>query len=69
MDCQIYNLTEAYIHNMALFGKTAAQWRAVKLLGQQVVAQLTQIPCGHNIAIISKCKNLKKEKLVWAEMT
>ena len=32
--------------------------------GQQAVAQLTQIPWGHNIAIISKCRNLKKVKLV-----
>ena len=29
-----------------------------KSFGQQVVAQLAQIPWGHNIAIISKCKNL-----------
>jgi len=26
-------------------------------IGQQLVAQLTQIPWGHNITIISKCKN------------
>ncbi|MFZ3382796.1 MAG: PDDEXK nuclease domain-containing protein [Candidatus Methanoperedens sp.] len=26
-------------------------------IGQQVVSQLVQIPWGHNIAIISKCKN------------
>ncbi len=26
-------------------------------IGQQAVAQLTQIPWGHNITIISKCKN------------
>jgi len=29
-----------------------------KSFGQQAVAQLTQIPWGHNITIISKCKNL-----------
>jgi predicted nuclease of restriction endonuclease-like (RecB) superfamily len=29
-----------------------------KSFGQQAVAQLTQIPWGHNIAIITKCKNL-----------
>jgi predicted nuclease of restriction endonuclease-like (RecB) superfamily len=28
-----------------------------KQIGQQVVAQLTQIPWGHHIVIISKCKN------------
>lgn len=27
------------------------------VIGQQAVAQLTQIPWGHNIVIISKCKN------------
>lgn len=26
-------------------------------IGQQIVAQLTKIPWGHNIVIISKCKN------------
>ena len=29
-------------------------------IGQQVIAQITQIPWGHNIAIISKCKNIKE---------
>ncbi|GAX61453.1 hypothetical protein SCALIN_C22_0167 [Candidatus Scalindua japonica] len=28
-----------------------------KSIGQQAVAQLTQIPWGHNITIISKCRN------------
>ena len=27
-------------------------------IGQQLVAQFTQIPWGHNIAIVSKCKSL-----------
>ena len=31
-----------------------------KQIGQQVVAQLTQIPWGHNIVIISKCKDPKE---------
>lgn len=31
-----------------------------KSIGQQPVAQITQIPWGHNIAIISKCKNIKE---------
>ena len=31
-----------------------------KSFGQQAVAQLTQIPWGHNIFIISKCKNIDK---------
>lgn len=29
-------------------------------IGQQPVAQITQIPWGHNIVIISKCKNIKE---------
>ena len=33
------------------------------VFGQQAVAQLTQIPLGHNIAIIPKCGNLKKVKV------
>jgi hypothetical protein len=32
--------------------------RSEKSFGQQVVGQLVQIPWGHNIAIISKCKRL-----------
>ena len=31
-----------------------------KTIGQQVVAQITQIPWGHNIVIISKCKVVKE---------
>jgi len=31
-----------------------------KAFGQQAVAQITQTPWGHNIAIISKCKNIKE---------
>jgi predicted nuclease of restriction endonuclease-like (RecB) superfamily len=36
--------------------------------GQQVIAQITQIPWGHNIAIISKCKNVK-EALYYVQNT
>ncbi len=39
-----------------------------KLIGQQAVAQLIQIPWGHNIAIISKCKNLN-EALFYIQKT
>lgn len=31
-------------------------------IGQQAIAQITQIPWGHNIAIISKCKDIIKTK-------
>jgi len=37
-------------------------------IGQQAVAQLTQIPWGHNIAIVSKCKNTD-EALFYAQKT
>ncbi|HRZ78981.1 MAG TPA: DUF1016 N-terminal domain-containing protein, partial [bacterium] len=35
---------------------------------QQPVGQITQIPWGHNIAIISKCKNIS-EALYYAQQT
>jgi predicted nuclease of restriction endonuclease-like (RecB) superfamily len=34
--------------------------RSVGQIGQQGIAQIAQIPWGHNIAIISKCKNVKE---------
>jgi predicted nuclease of restriction endonuclease-like (RecB) superfamily len=37
--------------------KYMRQWFLYFEKSQQVVGQLTQIPWGHNIAIISKCKN------------
>lgn len=37
-------------------------------IAQQPVAQITQIPWGHNIAIISKCKNIK-EALFYVQNT
>ncbi|MCP4346679.1 MAG: DUF1016 domain-containing protein [Desulfobacterales bacterium] len=40
-----------YIRQWFLF------YNASNAIGQQAVAQLIQIPWGHNIAIISKCKN------------
>jgi len=36
--------------------------------GQQTVAQITQIPWGHNIAIITKCKDIK-EALFYVQKT
>lgn len=39
-----------------------------KIIGQQAVAQITQIPWGHNLAIISKCKNLA-EALYYGQTT
>jgi len=37
-------------------------------IGQQVVAQIAQIPWGHNIAIISRCKD-KKEAIYYVRNT
>lgn len=37
-------------------------------IGQQAVAQLTQIPWGHNIVIVSKCKN-PDEALFYVQKT
>ncbi|MFH1825499.1 MAG: PDDEXK nuclease domain-containing protein [Candidatus Firestonebacteria bacterium] len=34
--------------------------QAVGQIGKQAVAQLTKIPWGHNIAIISRCKNMEE---------
>ncbi|MBI4766962.1 MAG: hypothetical protein HY787_20635 [Deltaproteobacteria bacterium] len=35
--------------------------QAVSPIGQQVVAQITAIPWGHNIAIITKCKDMSRD--------
>lgn len=40
----------------------------VNAIGQQIIAQITQIPWGHNIAIISKCKDIK-EALFYVQNT
>ncbi|MFN0158689.1 MAG: YhcG family protein [Bacteroidota bacterium] len=42
--------------------------QAVGLIRQQPVAQITQIPWGHNIAIIAKCKTLN-EALYYVQST
>lgn len=39
-----------------------------KAIGQQVVAQITQIPWGHNIVIISKCRSAE-EALFYVQST
>ena len=48
--------------NLKLIRKWFLFWQQVvdqmkSLKGQQVVAQLIQVPWGHNIAIVQKCKN------------
>ncbi len=42
--------------------------QVVSQFGQQLVAQITQIPWGHNIAIITKCKNIH-EALFYVQNT
>ncbi|WKZ21017.1 MAG: DUF1016 N-terminal domain-containing protein [Candidatus Brocadiaceae baterium WH-1] len=38
--------------------KYMRQWYLLFEKSQQVVGQITQIPWGHNIAIITRCKNI-----------
>jgi predicted nuclease of restriction endonuclease-like (RecB) superfamily len=47
---------------------TEKSQQSVGLFGQQPVAQILQIPWGHNIAIISKCKNID-EALYYVQNT
>lgn len=51
-----------YIRQWFLFYSKAEE------ISQQVVGQLTQIPWGHNIAIISRCKNIN-EALYYVQNT
>ena len=48
--------------------KYMKQWYLFYSKGQQVVAQIFQIPWGHNIAIITKCKNID-EALFYVKKT
>ena len=52
--------------------KYVRQWHSSyskgKAVGQQLVAQITQIPWGHNIAVISKCRSLD-EALFYVQNT
>ena len=55
-----------YIQEWCLFYNKSIVQRPVRQLVQQPVALITQIPWGHNIAIISKCKNTA-EALYYAQ--
>ncbi len=48
--------------------KYMKQWYLFWLKGQQVVAQIFKIPWGHNIVIITKCKNID-EALFYVKKT
>ena len=51
-----------YIRQWYLF------WSSIEEIGQQAVALITQIPWGHNIVIITKCKN-PQEALFYVKKT
>lgn len=55
-------------HPVALIAKQPVSQLAAETIGRQPVAQITQIPWGHNIAIISKCKNIR-ESLFYVQNT
>lgn len=59
-----------YIKQWFLFYNQSAAigQQAVGLIAQQVVAQITRIPWGHNIAIISKCRSVE-EALFYVQKT
>lgn len=59
-----------YIKQWCQFYKreSAISQQFVGQIGLQIIAQITQIPWGHNIAIISKCKNVK-EALYYVQNT
>ena len=49
--------SQALLHSERSIAQQAISQFETKI-GQQATVQLTQIPWGHNIEIISKCKNL-----------
>lgn len=51
-----------YVRQWYLFYSTPAE------SGQQAVAQITQVPWGHNLAIIAKCKDMQ-EALYYVQST
>ena len=55
-----------YVKKWYLFYAKSIVQQPVGQLGQQPVSLITQIPWGHNIAIISNCKNID-EALYYAQ--
>ncbi len=50
--------TRRYFGQIARFApKWVVFWSGASQIGQQAVAQLTQIPWGHNLVIVSKCSS------------
>jgi predicted nuclease of restriction endonuclease-like (RecB) superfamily len=46
--------------HVALIAKQAVSQLTEDSMGQHLIDQITQIPWGHNIAIVSKCRNIKE---------
>ena len=46
--------------NLELIRQWYRFWSAQEVIAKQVVSQITQIPWGHNIVIISKCKTIEE---------
>lgn len=45
------------VRNLKYIRQWVVFWCNKTAIGQQAVAQLTQIPLGHNLIIIGKCQN------------
>lgn len=48
------------LRNLKYIRQWVQFWQGALAIGQQAVAQLCQIPWGHNIVIISKCQNVEE---------
>lgn len=46
--------------NLKYIRQWVTLWLTETVIGQQAVAQLTQIPWGHNLVIIAKCQNFNE---------
>jgi predicted nuclease of restriction endonuclease-like (RecB) superfamily len=57
-----------YIKQWYLFYSQELE-KSQQAVGQKSIAQLIQIPWGHNIAIISKCKNQDEIEEIEAELS
>ena len=57
-----------YIRQWHLFYAATSQAQMDESIRQQVIAQIVQIPWGHNITIITKCKDVD-EALYYVQST
>lgn len=56
------------LRNMAFIRQWCLFWNQESVIVKQPVSQLTQIPWGHNLKIIAKCKSIK-EALYYVQQT